>query len=361
MTMLVIANKSKSGTEERVFKWLEGWVGDYKIPGIAITNSYVAGQEVDLIIITPHTTVAIEIKGTDPEVPTNGVLICTSNRRWEVPGFVGDPVHVRAKDTTPYEQARDGALKLRRVVDQVGGTAYVRGLVVVVPPRRSNMKLEKRSAPDGCHVLLCENHNPLRAWFHNAHRQGDIVWTAEQAYALIDALECGDRTTVDALAEEGFPRQHAHTLLTAPPPVPKPAPPRPAAAPVLPAPTPASRPTAPPQPDRVADLGHSSVETTSWPGIARPSVPASPGRRGRHQTAAAIAMIAVFGGALWLLTLTGREAEPQRVSDEQQISTVAEETPTPSAPAPLPAPPAPAPPAPAPSVNEGCFPFQPNC
>lgn len=91
------------------------------------------------------------------------------------------------------------------MVNQVGGTAYVRALVVVVPPRRSNMRLEKKSAPDGCHVLLCENHSPLRAYFHSAHSHGDIVWTTDQAYALIDALESGVRTTVDELAANSCP------------------------------------------------------------------------------------------------------------------------------------------------------------
>ncbi|MEU4841722.1 nuclease-related domain-containing protein [Nocardia testacea] len=358
--MLIIANKPKSGAEERVLEWLKGWVGKYKIPGIAITNAYVAGQEVDLLVITPHTTVAVEIKGTAPGVPTDGVLICTSNRRWEVPGFTGDPVLVRTKDITPYEQARDGALKLKSVVNQVGGTAYVRALVVVVPPRRSNMRLEKKSAPDGCHVLLCENHSPLRAYFHGAHSQGDIVWTAEQAYALIDALESGDRTTIDELAVEGFPRQQDNPLPAAPPPVSRPVSSRPTA-PVLPPPA-APRPPAPPQPDRIAGLGRRPAESAPRPVITRPSAQTSAGRRGAYQTAAAFAAIAVIGGGLWLLTSSDGDTDPQEVGNQHPLSSVVEE------PAPLPAPPTaeapPPPPAPAPAPPAGvtgCFPFQPNC
>nr|WP_245664553.1 nuclease-related domain-containing protein [Nocardia grenadensis] len=118
--MLVIADKPKSGTESRVFDWLRVWAGEFKIPGIATTNAYVAGQEADLIVITPFTAVLIEIKATAPGVPGDGVLICTSNSRWQVPGYVGDPVHVRANDTTPYDQARVGALKLKRVVSRGG-------------------------------------------------------------------------------------------------------------------------------------------------------------------------------------------------------------------------------------------------
>ncbi|MGW1742051.1 NERD domain-containing protein [Nocardia sp. NPDC001965] len=345
--MLVIANKPKSGTESRVFEWLKGWTGQFKIPGIAITNAYVAGQEVDLIIITPHTTVAVEIKGTAPGVPGDGVLICTSNSRWQVPGYVGDPVHVRVNDTTPYDQARDSALKLKRVVSRVGSGVYVPGLVVVVPPRNSTMRLDKRSAPDGCAVLLCENHSPLRAWFHRAHRSGSIAWTAEQAYALVDALECGDRITVAELAAEGFPRRQAAPSPAASPTMPRSSPARPEP-PVL-AKALAPRPPASPKPTRPTETAPRQV-------MARQSTPASASRRSVYQTTAAFAAIAVLGGGLWLLAQPDGESDPKPIGNEQPISSVIGEPVHP----PLPTPTEEFPPAPAPADNS-CFPFQSNC
>lgn len=348
--MLVIADKPKSGTESRVFDWLGVWVGEFKIPGLAITNAYVAGQEVDLIVLTPFTAVAIEIKGTAPGVPGDGVLICTSNSRWQVPGYVGDPVHVRANDTTPYDQARDGALKLKRMVSRVGSAAYVPGLVVVVPPRGSTMRLDKKSAPDGCTVLLCENHNPLRAWFHRAHRSGGIAWTADQAYALVDALEFGDRTTVAELAAEGFPRRRVEPLPAVPLSTSRssstpPAPPVPAQAsvPLL---------SVSPQPAWIKP-----AEAVPRSMMVRPSTPASASRRSGYQTAAAFAAIAVLGGGLWLLAQPGGESDPKPIRNEQPISSVTEEPPV--------RPPVPTPTeevrrAPAPA-GESCFPFQPNC
>ncbi|NUS94930.1 MAG: NERD domain-containing protein, partial [Nocardia sp.] len=203
--MLVIADKLRSGAEKRVVGWLRKWEGDYRVPGVAITNCFISGQEVDLVIITPYTTVVGEVKGVDPEA-TGSVLQCTTNSRWRVPGIEGDPITVRENDTTPYDQVRDGVFKLKAAAGQVGGTAFVTGLVVVVPPRGSTMRLEKKSAPPpGCDVLLCNTQNPLRAWFHRAHHRSAVVWTAEQAYAVIEALEYGDRTTIAELAEEGFP------------------------------------------------------------------------------------------------------------------------------------------------------------
>lgn len=203
--MLVIADKLRSGAEKRVAGWLRRWEGDYRVPGVAIMNCYLAGQEVDLVVVTPYSTVVGEIKGVDPRV-TGGVLQCTTNSPWRVPEFDGDPVGVRDDDTTPYDQVRDGVFKLKAAAEQLDGGGFVKGLVVVVPPRGTTLRLEKKSTPpQGCDVLLCGTQNPLRAWFHRAHHRSAVVWTAEQAYALVDALEYGGRTTVAALADEGFP------------------------------------------------------------------------------------------------------------------------------------------------------------
>lgn len=266
--MLVIADKLRSGAEKRVVSWLRKWQDDYRVPGVAIANCFVSGQEVDLVIITPHTTVVCEIKGVNPGV-TSGILQCTSNSRWKVAGFEGDPVGVRQNDITPYDQVREGVFKLKKAAAQAGGPAFVTGLVVVVPPRGSQLRLDKKSAPQGCDVLLCTTQNPLRAWFHRAHHRSAVVWTAEQAYALIEALEHGDSITVEALTEEGFPseapprpatpRDPAHAnpappsssrqLPPAPGMPPPPASPLPAPSPTpaspRPAPTPASRPLTP--------------------------------------------------------------------------------------------------------------------
>ncbi|MEU4311403.1 NERD domain-containing protein [Nocardia sp. NPDC024068] len=217
--MLVIADKLRSGAEKRVAGWLRRWEGDYRVPGVAIMNCYLAGQEVDLVVVTPHTTLVGEIKGVDPRV-TGGVLQCTTNSPWQVPEFEGDPVGVRGDDTTPYDQVREAVFKLKAAAGQLDGGGFISGLVVVVPPRGSAMRLEKKSAPpQGCDVLLCGTQNPLRAWFHRAHHRSAVVWTAEQAYALVEALEYGGRTTVAALADEGFPLESALPAPSSPTPI----------------------------------------------------------------------------------------------------------------------------------------------
>lgn len=378
--MLVITDKLRSGAERRVVGWLRKWEGDYRVPGVAITNCFISGQEVDLVIITPYTTVVGEVKGVDPEV-TGSVLQCTTNSRWRVPGSAGDPVSVRDNDTTPYDQVRDGVFKLKAAAGQVGGSAFVTGLVVVLPPRGSTMRLEKKSAPPpGCDVLLCNTQNPLRAWFHRAHHRSAVVWTAEQAYAVIEALEYGDRTTIAELAEEGFPLDSAMPAIeplppSAPDPVPDPAcavapppsapardavPPRaveadspPAAAPADPAPSP-EPPAAPPPPPPLVPQPQPLPSTEPLP------EPASSDRRRAHwQTAAAFAVIAVLGGGLWLVARSGGDAPAPRETGNQQPTSSAAEVP--------PAPPQPAagvpqpPPRPAPPPTPVCYPFQPRC
>ncbi|MGW6331317.1 NERD domain-containing protein [Nocardia rhamnosiphila] len=379
--MLVITDKLRSGAERRVVGWLRKWEGDYRVPGVAITNCFISGQEVDLVIITPYTTVVGEIKGVDPEV-TGSVLQCTTNSRWRVPGSAGDPVSVRDNDTTPYDQVRDGVFKLKAAAGQVGGSAFVTGLVVVLPPRGSTMRLEKKSAPPpGCDVLLCNTQNPLRAWFHRAHHRSAVVWTAEQAYAVIEALEYGDRTTIAELAEEGFPLDSALPAVEPLPPSapdPVPAPPR-AVAPPLSAPArdavppPAievpgpsagapADPARPPEP--LAAPPPPPLEPRPQPD-PRPAPeplpePDSTDRRRAHwQTAAAFAVIAVLGGGLWLVARGGGDAPaPRDTGNQQQTSSVAEVPAAPPQPvAGIPQPP----PRPAPPPTPVCYPFQPRC
>ncbi|WP_229718870.1 nuclease-related domain-containing protein [Nocardia jinanensis] len=384
--MLVIADKLRSGAEKRVVGWLRKWEGDYRVPGVAITNCFISGQEVDLVIITPYTTVVGEVKGVDPEV-TGSVLQCTTNSRWKVPGSEGDPVSVRENDTTPYDQVRDGVFKLKAAAGQAGGSAFVTGLVVVVPPRGSTMRLEKKSAPPpGCDVLLCNTQNPLRAWFHRAHHRSAVVWTAEQAYAVIEALEYGDRTTIAELAEEGFPLDSslpAVEPLPVPAALPAPDPAArsvaalpPAAAPHAPAlppvpkdapsslPGPAAyEPTAQPPPRPVSDPPPRPTPPASDPPSAPASEPAadmdptptSDRRRTHLQTAAAFAAIAVIGGGLWLLARGGGgEPEPRETVDQHQISSITQAPPPPPG-AGVPPPP------PAPPATTVCYPFQSNC
>lgn len=377
--MLVIADKLRSGAEKRVVSWLRKWQDDYRVPGVAIANCFVSGQEVDLVIITPHTTVVCEIKGSNPEV-TTGVLHCTTNSRWKVSGFEGDPVSVRQNDTTPYDQVRDGVFKVKNAAARAGGPAFVTGLVVVVPPRGSTLRLDKKSAPQGCDVLLCNTQNPLRAWFHRAHHRSAVVWTAEQAYALIEALEHGDSTTVADLAAEGFP-------LEAPPqpaaPLDPPAAPPRSAAPVAtpppergtPAETPAPPPPLPPPAPRPDDRGPAPAEPpyrqdnpAPPPADPAPAPPAAEElpptepeavddrRRRRTHTAAAVAAIGVLAAGIWLVAQLGnRPAEPRDTTGRPQNTAVTEQASVPPTPPSLP------PTTERPASPSACFPFQPSC
>lgn len=407
--MLVIADKLRSGAEKRVVAWLRKWQDDYRVPGVAIANCFVAGQEVDLVIITPYTTVVCEVKGVNPEVG-GGVLHCTSNSRWTVSGFTGDPVNVRQSDTTPYDQVREAVFKLKSVAARAGGPTFVSGLVVVVPPREALLRLDKKSAPQGCDVLVCNTQNPLRAWFHRAHHRAAVVWTAEQAYALVEALEHGGSTTVADLAHEGFPLEAparptaepadhgepAKAAAHAPPAPSRSAAPEPeisasSAAVVSPSTPsralggrtpagPAPRPTqAEPKPQSRAEnpapaatdpATPPSTETAPVPPDPTPapappssnsdsdsdSAAGSPHRRRIHpQTAAALAAIAVLAAGIWLVTQLGSgRTEPRETTGRPQNSSATEQTTMPPAPSPRVGPPAP-------RTEPACFPFQPNC
>ncbi|MFI5720566.1 NERD domain-containing protein [Nocardia sp. NPDC051750] len=418
--MLVIADRLRSSAEKRVVAWLRKWQDDYRVPGVAIANCFVGGQEVDLVIITPHTTVVCEVKGVNPEV-TGGVLQCTTNSRWKVPGYDGDPMSVRQSDTTPYDQVREAVFKLKSVAAQVGGPTFVSGLVVVIPPRETLMRLDKKSAPQGCDVLMCNTQNPLRAWFHRAHHRAAVVWTAEQAYAVVEALEHGGSTTVAELAEAGFPLESPTRPTTSPrnpAPVkaaalvaasPRPMPPKtgsaaPSRAPVPspagrtghPAPDTARSTPLPPIPNGVPDAtepapspdirNRAQTDTDPahvddrGPGPTDPSPPhpaeptplpsfepAGPDtaipddrRRVRNKTAAALAAVAVLAAGIWFLAQAGSGGTVPHDTTGRQQNTSATEQATVQAPPPPQVAETTPPPPPHPTPT-ACFPFQPDC
>jgi len=71
---MLVVNGDRSGippTERIVLDWLRTWNGAYTIGGVAISGCYLPDRrrgrratEADLVVITPHACVVIEVKGT---------------------------------------------------------------------------------------------------------------------------------------------------------------------------------------------------------------------------------------------------------------------------------------------------------
>ncbi|MEU4345089.1 NERD domain-containing protein [Nocardia sp. NPDC023852] len=209
--MLVINEHTKAPRpEQRVLDWMRTWTGQYVIVGLAISGCYLpdrngktAAQETDLVVITPRAAVVVEVKGTAPEAMT-GVLSVQANGRWRLSGFEGDPIPVRDNDSSPFDQVSSNVVDLAELVCKHHVDAFVDGLIVVVPPRDSNITLNIETRRRGCGVVLGASPRELRAWFHRTASR-KLIWTAERVYALLGDLNLADQVTLEELVADGFP------------------------------------------------------------------------------------------------------------------------------------------------------------
>ncbi|MGO4648916.1 NERD domain-containing protein, partial [Nocardia sp. 2YAB30] len=209
--MLVINERTTAPrSEQRVLDWMRTWTGQYVIVGLAISGCYLPdatgkgeAQEADLVVITPRAAVVVEVKVPAPEAMT-GVLSVQANGRWRLSGFEGDPIHVRDNDSSPFDQVSSNVFNLEELVRKHHADAFVDGLIVVVPPRDSNITLNIETRRRGCGVVLGSSPRELRAWFHRTASR-KLIWTAERVHALLDDLNLADQVTLEDLVADGFP------------------------------------------------------------------------------------------------------------------------------------------------------------
>ncbi|NKY87581.1 NERD domain-containing protein [Nocardia veterana] len=209
--MLVVNERGDAPYTEKV---VAGWLRSCRVPGLAVASGHVpgrgraaGGQEADFIVFTPNVCVCIEVKGTLSR--TGGTLSCPVNGRWTMPGFPGDPVHVRKSDVNPLDQARSAMFSLKSMTEAVtGANRFVSALVVVVPLSGTVVTLDKPSKammPKGVDVLLGDRPHELFSWFQRGRSRAS-VWTAERVAAMLDVLGVNDPVaSMSTLTAEGFP------------------------------------------------------------------------------------------------------------------------------------------------------------
>ncbi|WP_028477251.1 nuclease-related domain-containing protein [Nocardia sp. CNY236] len=213
--MLVINERTMmSRSERRVLDWMRTWTGPHALVGLAISGCYLPdrngrreAQEADLVVITPTSAVVVEVKGIAPAA-TSGVLLVQANGRWRLSGFDGDPIRVREHDGSPFDQVTTNVFNLKELVRTFLATAFVDGLVVVVPPKESTISVQVQSQRHGCGVVLGSTPDELRSWFRDTATRR-LVWSAERVHMLLGALNLAEEVTVDELVGDGFPREQA--------------------------------------------------------------------------------------------------------------------------------------------------------
>ncbi|WP_373282482.1 nuclease-related domain-containing protein [Nocardia takedensis] len=337
------------------------------MPGIAVSSYWLDGtkpgepsQECDFVLITPQLTAAVEVKGTHPDI-TFGTITAHENGPWRHDVLPVDPVRTREKDDNPFRQVRGCAYRLKHLIASNGmlSRPWVSGVVIVVPPMRSEVSRRVASKPQGCTAVI--GNRGIREWLHSQSGRRPI-WTAEKAHALLTAMNLGEASSIPDLVSEGFRSDSTTSPSTSSG--------RPVARPVrtstVPPPVRTSTATVSPEvPSRRRTVAAPEPQPAGWASGADtlPSTP-RPARRTRAiaprsgvQAAAALALIAAIGCGVWIMSRAG-DSEPRRTGDQQVILPSTEQM----VPAPPPAPlseSVPGPPAPAP--ESGCFPFQANC
>ncbi|MFE9328349.1 nuclease-related domain-containing protein [Nocardia sp. NPDC052278] len=326
--MLVINDTTTSThSESRVAYWLRGWTGAYFMSGVAIANYRIPNlhtsrsQQADFIILTPQTVTVVEVKGTHPTL-TSGVLTAEDNGPWHHSESDVEPVHTLERDTNPINQVLRAAFLFKALAGKHNPGAFVGAVVAIVPPYRSTLTLRVDAMPTGCDVVL--GNKGLRAHFHKTGHEPP-VWTAEQAYSLLNAMNLGHLLTIADLTSEGFPTLDAVTSTWTPPPQATASTPRPGRARrSVPLRTRHDRPVTEFSPTSATrrisvspNKSHAAVASTPR------HVRSTPSRGHRLQQAAAILVIAAVAAATWWLVDHFNPAPvPTPIPDKPTHSTI---------------------------------------
>lgn len=123
-------------------------------------------------------------------------------RAWNGEFFIGGPVHVRQGDANPIDQARAGTLNLKNLTTKIGVTAFVQSLVTVVAQPRHPITIVKKGMPRGMDVRV-GSLKELRSWHQTKTCVHKVFWAAEQAHALMRALDFGHAVTLADLIDHG--------------------------------------------------------------------------------------------------------------------------------------------------------------
>ncbi|MBF6143615.1 hypothetical protein IU484_26650 [Nocardia farcinica] len=217
--MLVIDDDTTiAAAGQLVLDWMRTWTGQFVIVGLAVPGDRLDGRldghRGDLVVLTPRLTLVMEVRGTAPDA-RDGVLSVRADGRWRLSGYDGDPIPADEPATDAFDRVSGHVATLAELAHRHAPDARVEGLVVVVPPGESDIRVTAGSGRPRCGVVVAEDSADLRAWFHRTAGRR-LVWSAEDAHGLLADLGMGEAVSVDDLAAEGFPTRKRLRYLASP-------------------------------------------------------------------------------------------------------------------------------------------------
>ncbi|MBF6520669.1 nuclease-related domain-containing protein [Nocardia farcinica] len=217
--MLVIDDDTTiAAAGQLVLDWMRTWTGQFVIVGLAVPGDRLHGRldghRGDLVVLTPRLTLVMEVRGTAPDA-RDGVLSVRADGRWRLSGYDGNPIPADEPATDAFDRVSGHVATLAELAHRHAPDARVEGLVVVVPPGESDIRVTAGSGRPRCGVVVAEDSADLRAWFHRTAGRR-LVWSAEDAHGLLADLGMGEAVSVDDLAAEGFPTRKRLRYLASP-------------------------------------------------------------------------------------------------------------------------------------------------
>lgn len=205
--MLVrLANTATTSPVRTLADWMSRWTGPGGAQGVALFNVEVSGRDgarrMEAVVWTPVCCVIIEVEQLAEFV--NGELQIPLNGPWTTDNR---PVQFSGSDQrNPLDQSRDNTFALQNwFADNGLGQRSVRGVVLLLPPGQSDLRLSLRWTDPSFAVLLGDTDARLRDYFTFMPSDAREVWTANDVANAFHALELGDQLPgPDELLAEGF-------------------------------------------------------------------------------------------------------------------------------------------------------------
>ncbi len=177
--MLVRVQNAAGTLAERVLiDWLRTWKGPGDPHGVATVNSSLFHadrlHQFDAVVWTPGSCVIIETEALVERV--SGELEVPLNGPWRVGGQV---VTLEGADRrTPLDKSREHTFALQSWLAERGlGQRVVHGVVLVVPPHGTNLRIRQLWNDPSFQVLLGDDQRKLADYLNTLASQGRAQWT----------------------------------------------------------------------------------------------------------------------------------------------------------------------------------------
>lgn len=207
--MLVVTEGTLASGAERAVR--EHLATLQEVPALAVFDVRATkkpgepSRQIDALIWTPRTCVAVEIKGFKSR--QNGALIAPANGRWTIDGAHVD-LHT-GENSTPFKQIENATLAVKgHLARRTNSTPWVDGLVCLVPLPDTQITIAEQEPPPGTRAVIADaadDWRDLDAVLTNFATTKPTRWSAADVERALRALNIAGDIDAHTLLAHGFP------------------------------------------------------------------------------------------------------------------------------------------------------------